>query len=72
MVKNTAPVKSNLNNHRNQPNCNSNLKKPLKINNNLAGSLKKGNAKTEKNLQPVNESVRNINDLESIMNCFKY
>ena len=51
-------VKSSLNNHRNQPN--SNLKKPLKINNNLVGNFKKGNTKTpEKNIQQTNESFKN-------------
>ena len=50
-------VKSSLNNHRNQPN--SNLKKPLKINNNLAGNLKKGSTKNpEKNVQQSNESLK--------------
>lgn len=52
-------VKSNLNNHRNQPN--SHPKKPLKINNNLVGNLKKGNTKSpEKNIQQINDSFKSV------------
>lgn len=55
------PIKPGLNNHRTQ--INTNPKRPLKINNNLATrNIAKGNAKSprEKNWHCLNESVRSV------------
>ncbi len=57
----SVPNKPGLNNHRSQ--VNTNPKKPLKINNNLAtGNIIKGNTKSpsEKNWHSANESVRSV------------